>query len=154
MTAVATATRSLVRLPEPSEKEVEHAVDGLMATCGFDVVRFSQARASQQTPGIPDRRYVHAELPVALWFEVKRPSGTWSKAQQDFAAQCQRVGEIYVVGTTVAAYAVLREMECADLVKLIPQGRRQYVGSPRALDLKQDLLVLGIDLQASWPRRE
>jgi len=65
------------------EKEIEHEIDLAMTDAGFHVVRFSQARASQQTPGIPDRLYLLPSSGVALWVEVKRARGKVSPAQKE-----------------------------------------------------------------------
>jgi len=82
-----------------TEKQVEHSGDLLMSTLGFTVIRFSQARPTQQTPGIPDRRYYSPERKTALWWEAKRENGRQSAFQAAFQAMCESVGETYLVGT-------------------------------------------------------
>jgi hypothetical protein len=82
-----------------SEKQVEHAGDLLMAALGFTAVRFSQARATQQTPGIPDRRYYSPERCAAVWWEAKTEIGRPSAYQAAFRAMCEACGEEYVIGT-------------------------------------------------------
>lgn len=104
------------------EKDIEAALDLILGACGFTAIRFSQARATMQTPGIPDRRYVHTGLSLALWFEVKRPDGRWSEAQQQFAATCFHLNELYVVGGLDEGYEVLRALGCWDGKMLRPQG--------------------------------
>jgi len=79
-----------------SEKDVEHQCDSLVHQCGGDVVRFSQVRASKQTPGISDRRYrVHG---VAWWFEVKRLGGRLSVAQHEFLLRELACGSVATCG--------------------------------------------------------
>jgi hypothetical protein len=96
-----------------SEKQVEHAGDLFMHMLGFSSVRFSQARATQQTPGIPDRRYYRAgaaaqdapgsngklDRPLSLWWEAKRAGGRQSAFQEAFQAMVERHGEVYLCGT-------------------------------------------------------
>jgi hypothetical protein len=84
------------------EKDEEREGDRLMAFYGFEVVRFSQARATMQTEGIPDRRYYHRERKLALWWEAKSASGKQRKAQRAFQEMCEAVGEVYVLGTVHA----------------------------------------------------
>lgn len=94
----------------PKEKWVEHAGDQLMALYGFKIVRFSQVRATNQTPGIPDRKYYHPIRGLTLWWEAKRPGGKQSHAQQDFQAMCEACGETYLVGTTEVLMDYLTQM--------------------------------------------
>ncbi len=82
-----------------SEKQVEAAGDRAMASLGFRVIRFSQSRATMQTLGIPDRRYVHAGRRLAIWWEAKREGGKPSAHQIYFQAECNTIGEPYVRGT-------------------------------------------------------
>ena len=70
-----------------------------MAALGFTAIRFSQARATQQTPGIPDRRYYSAEKHMAVWWEAKTEIGRQSAFQAAFQAMCEACGEEYVLGT-------------------------------------------------------
>lgn len=91
-----------------TEKDVESACDRLMAAIGWTAVRFSQARATMQTPGIPDRKYYRGAarsadtvLPRAVesfWFECKRDGGKQSRYQRDFQEMCEAAGEHYVLG--------------------------------------------------------
>jgi hypothetical protein len=82
------------------EKEVEHAGDRLMLAHGFSVVRFSQPRATKQTPGISDRLYIHSRRTLAVWWEAKTGNGVQSPAQRAFQELIQSVGWRYLVGTT------------------------------------------------------
>jgi hypothetical protein len=87
-----------------TEKAVEHSGDRLMAVLGFFTIRFSQARASRQTPGIPDRRYYRSSVSdsrlqsMAVWWEAKTPNGKQSVEQKMFQALVESCGEEYVVG--------------------------------------------------------
>lgn len=65
----------------------------------FGIVRFSQARPTQQTPGIPDRRYYSPARGVAVWWEAKTEIGRPSAHQVAFRAMCEACGEEYVIGT-------------------------------------------------------
>lgn len=91
-----------------SEKQVEAAGDRAMAKLGFSIWRFSQARATMQSPGIPDRRYVNTVWGVAFWWEAKREGGKQSPHQRAFELECNSVGEHYVCGTdyTLVGFAV------------------------------------------------
>jgi hypothetical protein len=91
-----------------TEKDVESACDRLMAAIGWTAVRFSQARATMQTPGIPTGNITAARhdqpdtiLPRAVesfWFECKRDGGKQSRYQRDFQEMCETAGEHYVLG--------------------------------------------------------
>lgn len=82
-----------------TEKQVEAAGDRAMGMLGFAAIRFSQARATMQSPGIPDRRYYHAGRRLALWWEAKRDGGKQSGAQLIFQSVAEACGELYCVGT-------------------------------------------------------
>jgi hypothetical protein len=96
MTSTTMAKR---RAPVRSEKAEEQLCDDLVARiAGRDaVVRFSQARATMQTLGIPDRRYrVHG---VAFWFEVKAEDGKLTTAQHAFLLAEIECGNVASCGT-------------------------------------------------------
>jgi hypothetical protein len=81
------------------EKAEQRAVWGRFTVCGFHGYWLSQARASKQTPGLPDLWFVHRIKPVALWWETKRQvGGEHSDAQIEFAAECSRAGVGYGTG--------------------------------------------------------
>jgi hypothetical protein len=90
------------------EKEVERMGDRLMSQYGFEVVRFSQARATQQTEGIPDRRYYHRARRLAVWWEAKSETGKQRVAQRKFQLMCEACGEVYLLGTHEVLAAWLR----------------------------------------------
>lgn len=73
-----------------------------MAVLGFTAIRFSQARATMQTPGIPDRRYYSSDRQVAVWWEAKTEIGRPSPFQVAFRGLVESVGEEYVLGTDEA----------------------------------------------------
>lgn len=98
--------------PVPRERHEENAGDRLMHSLGFSVIRLSQTRATQQTPGIPDRRYYHPELGEAFWWEAKRSKGgRQSPAQREFQRLCEATGDVYVLGDFEALvdYCVSRD---------------------------------------------
>jgi len=92
------------------EKDIEQAGDRLMNTLGFAGVHFSQARATRQTPGIPDRLYIHEQLGVACWWEAKTEIGRQSASQRAMQLLFEAIGWNYVLGTDEAllAWAVRR----------------------------------------------
>ena len=101
-----------------SEKEVEHQCDNLMKSLGWTIVRFSQARATKQTRGIPDRRYyppkdapaIAPEVwPLAFWFECKKSGGKQSVYQAEFEKMCTSAGDHYVLGGLKELAQYLRE---------------------------------------------
>ena len=96
------------RRPRVSEKVVEAAVDRLCALAGCEAVRFSQARATKQSPGIPDRLYYPPAPHRPFWVEVKADGGRQSPAQVAFQRRCEAHDERYVLGgyRDVLAYLV------------------------------------------------
>lgn len=82
-----------------SEKDEEKAGDELMDLYGFKSIHFSQARASHQTEGIPDRKYYHVGRKLTLWWEAKAADGEQSKVQREFQEMCEACGEVYLLGT-------------------------------------------------------
>jgi hypothetical protein len=91
----------------PTEKQEEAMGDRLMADFHFDSVHFSQARASNQTPGIPDRKYYRPDLGFTFWWEAKAEDGKQSKDQRAFQVRAERCGELYVLGTAAVLGAWL-----------------------------------------------
>lgn len=116
---MSTALPTKHRAPVRSEKAEERLCDDLVARiAGREaVVRFSQARATNQTPGIPDRRY--RLFGVALWFEIKAENGKLSAAQRDYLRAELACGSAAACGTLEdlsALLPVLRE----DRVAIVP----------------------------------
>lgn len=86
----------------PREKQVELLGDRLMAVLGFTAIRFSQARATMQTPGIPDRLFISPLRNSAVWWEAKTTIGRPSAFQVAFRGLVESVGWEYVLGTDEA----------------------------------------------------
>jgi hypothetical protein len=80
------------------EKAVEARIDRLCALAGCTAVRFSQARASKQSPGIPDRLYFAPEHALAFWVEAKSANGVQSPAQLAFEKLSWKCCVPYVLG--------------------------------------------------------
>ncbi len=83
-------------LAPPLEKQVERNCDRLMDALGWTSIHFSMARATNQTPGIPDRKYYKANH--TFWLEVKRSGGKQSAYQAEFQRMCQEADELYCLG--------------------------------------------------------
>jgi hypothetical protein len=83
----------------PLEKSVGSECDRLCTMMGWDVVRFSQSRATRQTRGIPDRKYYRDE--DTFWFECKAEGGRQSVHQKAFQKMCEAAGETYLLGGLV-----------------------------------------------------
>ena len=81
---------------DPLEKQVEAECDRMMALLHWTAIRFSQARATRQTRGIPDRKYYKGGW--TFWFECKAEGGKQGPDQRAFQEMCQQAGEFYVVG--------------------------------------------------------
>lgn len=65
-----------------AESDVQKQCDALVRQCGGEVISFAQPRATMQTEGIPDRRYV--VFGRAFWWEVKAADGQLTASQHDF----------------------------------------------------------------------
>ena len=91
---------------DPLEKEVESQCDKMLTLMGWSVVRFSQARATRQTRGIPDRKYYRGR--DTFWFECKAQDGRQSSEQKAFQEMCEEAGELYVIGGVKELVAFLR----------------------------------------------
>jgi hypothetical protein len=90
----------MVSAPEVArEKQEEAWGDKLMEEYGFISIHFSQARASRQTPGIPDRKYYNIDRKLTLWWEAKAGDGRQSRVQREFQAMAEACGETYILGT-------------------------------------------------------
>lgn len=110
------------------EKAIEHEGDKIMRGLGFEIVRFSQPRATKQTPGIADRRYYRRHRLVetsygrkfvgalALWWEAKSATGEQTPAERLFQEMVEACGETYLLGTHEALIAWLVERRIAVVV--------------------------------------
>ena len=87
---------------ERLEKQIEHEGDVLMQKRGFEVIRFSHPGKTQQTPGIPDRRYYRrprSDSPaLVVWVEYKSAHGRQRPGQRLFQELAEACGESYVLG--------------------------------------------------------
>lgn len=94
----------------PLEKTEEQWGDDLMARHGYFTVRLSQARETNQTPGIPDRKYYHEGWGHTVWWEAKRQKrARTSQAQYDFERRARACGEEYVRGPFSALEAYMKQ---------------------------------------------
>lgn len=98
-----TGQRPVVEEPKPKaaspngEKGEQLAIKRSAIARGAFVYEFSQARATNQTPGIPDLYLVWPTH--ALWWECKTATGVLSQPQARFMAQCLANGTPHGVGT-------------------------------------------------------
>lgn len=81
-----------------TESEIQTNGNDLMRALGFEVVSFSQPRASKQTPGIADSRYRHAGRKLAFWWEWKAADGEQSPDQAAFQRGEEACGCLYGIG--------------------------------------------------------
>jgi hypothetical protein len=88
-----------VRTLRRSEKDEQRAVYQLLVRCECAVYWLSQARETQQTPGVPDLIAFHA-LRGFAFIECKVPNGRMSSAQREFQHHCGDAGITYIVGGT------------------------------------------------------
>lgn len=94
------ASRATIERAHPElEKQHEHKGDQLLAQYGFTVIRFSQARATMQTEGIPDRLYCSTARGLAFWWEAKAEGGKQRAAQKEIEATVTACGMVYFCGT-------------------------------------------------------
>jgi hypothetical protein len=92
------------------EKDEQAFIAKLFRGFGCKVYNLSQARASKQTPGLPDLWVVHLEAKLAFWFECKRTlGGRISNAQVEFKAECAAAGvQAYIGDRNVAAQVLVK----------------------------------------------
>ena len=80
-----------------SEAEEQRRIRRTAIEHGAKVYWLSQARKTQQTPGIPDLWIAFPTF--GLWWEVKAVDGRLSPFQEDFRDECQRNGTPWGSGT-------------------------------------------------------
>jgi hypothetical protein len=86
------------------EKAEQVEIRKLFIAHGFTIYNLSQARASKQTPGLPDLYAFHTREPFSTWWETKRQvGGALSPAQREFQEHCQRTRTTYGCGDRWAA---------------------------------------------------
>jgi hypothetical protein len=93
------------------EKRVQLAVRRALEYLGFNVTSFSQARASKQTPGIPDLYARHTGWQFRCWVEVKAPGKKPTLVQEGWHIAERRAGGIVLVVDSVDA--LVRELRAA-----------------------------------------
>ena len=94
-----------------AEKRAQGHVVKNLRMLGFFVSSFSQARASKQTPGIPDLFVCHARYGVSLWIEMKAPGKekNLSAAQAVWHREARAAGQTVIVASSTAD--VLAELQ-------------------------------------------
>jgi hypothetical protein len=91
------------------EKEIQREVVNTYTALGCKVYNLSQARATKQTPGLPDLWVVclrsgwSRQGKVAWWHETKTPTGKQSEDQREFQRECKACHVVYVLGGILAA---------------------------------------------------
>lgn len=83
-------------LPRTLEKDVQRAIYELLVQCDCKVLWLSQARETQQTPGLPDL-LAFSRLRGMAFIEVKSPNGKQRAAQREFQEWCELTGITYIL---------------------------------------------------------
>lgn len=81
-----------------TEKQIQQDIRSALLTVGFDVVSFSQPRATMQSVGIPDLYARHMAWGLRVWVEVKTPKGKLSLDQKVWHEIERAAGGIVIVG--------------------------------------------------------
>lgn len=120
------------------EKAEQHRIRKLFESCGFTTYNLSQARASKQTPGLPDLWLVNPETGDALWWECKaaKPNGKpkpLRPEQSRFRDECHACLVHHGWGTLTEAMAWL---EAHNYGKAHPAG---FIRIPRHVLASQAL---------------
>lgn len=95
---------------QASEKSIQHWCAQMFKAAGCLVYSLSQARASKQSPGLPDLYVLVPRRATAFWFETKSAKGRQSEAQAAFQKACEACGVRYVMGGMDEARAMLTEL--------------------------------------------
>lgn len=91
--------RAEVKRADVLEKAEQAAITKMAKAAGMTVYSLSQARASKQTPGLPDLWLAHPGRSFAGWFEVKRQcGGVPSEAQLRFRLEALAAGVTHGIG--------------------------------------------------------
>ena len=107
ITAATTAKLRDVGVRPISEAEEQRRIRRTAIEGGAKVYWLSQARKTQQTPGIPDLWIAFATF--GLWFETKAVGGKLSAFQEQFRDECRSNGTIWASGTHEDFLAFLAE---------------------------------------------
>jgi hypothetical protein len=103
-----------IRAENVREKEEQAYISKLFRGFGCRVYNLSQARATKQTPGLPDLWVTHRERGLAFWFEVKRQQGgRLSEAQREFRHECTAAHVSHYVGDRRDAAHALVQLDLA-----------------------------------------
>ena len=86
------------------EKRVQKAIVDAAEALGFVVSSFSQARASKQTPGIPDLFLTHPARRFTCWVEVKAPGKKATLIQRAWHQTAREAGNYVFVCDSVAGF--------------------------------------------------
>lgn len=85
----APATAEQQRRADLLEKAEQRAIGNMARAIGCKVYNLSQARASKQSPGLPDLWITKRAIGLAFWWETKRQvGGQRSTAQMEFGEEC------------------------------------------------------------------
>ncbi len=117
----------LAGLGKLSEQATYESCVHLYTAAGCRVKRLSQARATRQTPGIPDLKVFAVRIRQAWWMECKASGGRQSAAQREFQREAQACGEVYLLGGIDEAKA-----------HLVAVGLARYDGSQFILALRRE----------------
>lgn len=93
-----------------SEKDVQAAVVRAFRAVGCTVWSLSQARATQQTPGLPDLFITHPARGLFLAWETKAEGGRLRPEQRVFRDHCVAAGVRHYVGGLEEARAVIEHL--------------------------------------------
>lgn len=117
-----------------TEKRIQQKIMTLLRLVGFRVWNLSQARATNQSPGLPDVFAMHPTLCVEVTIEVKTPKGRASEPQREFAELRRRCARPHLIGGM-------------DVVEgwLIELGLMREVGGQRVLAPKRTSAPLHVD---------
>ena len=92
------------------EKSVQRDVILFFEGLGCRVYRLSQARATRQTPGLPDLWIFCPRKQTGFWFEVKDDCGRPSAEQVTFGESCMACGIGHAMGGMGAARVLARSL--------------------------------------------
>lgn len=89
------------------EKAVQAAVVRLLRSLGYAVSDFSQSRATQQTPGVPDLHAMHpghgrTGAGHSIWVEVKTAQGRLRPSQVAWHTAAREAGQTVLVARSAA----------------------------------------------------
>ena len=92
------------------ERIIQDKIVRLYRAAGCRVWNLSQARATRQTPGLPDLSIKHGVLGKAWTHEVKGAKGRLSQGQKEWAELAGLCGETHLIGGIDVAEAHLASL--------------------------------------------